>query len=256
MAQFDCHFFSESLKKGETFRILLPERISSPHATPPYPVLYLLHGLSDDYSAWTRYTSLERYLRGTNLAVVMPDAGRSMYTDMACGPAYWQFISRELPQFVENYFPVSRERSETFAAGLSMGGYGAFKLAFHFPERFGAVASLSGVLDVVSFMPECEKNISCLKEWQNIFGDISQVKGSENDVLALMEKYAGQSDQLPRFYACCGEEDFLFPDNKRFAEIAEQLNIQLTFEKGPGDHNWDYWDKQLPRVIEWLGFAQ
>lgn len=254
MALVDCHFFSETLKKMESFRMFLPEQYYSSDSHPPYPVLYLLHGLSDDYTAWSRYTSLERYLLGKNLAVVMPDAARSMYTDMLHGASYWQYISEELPAFVKRNFAVTENRSETFVAGLSMGGYGAFKLALHYPERYGAAASLSGVLDVVSFLPFCEEKISCREEWQNIFGDLDSIDGSENDLVSLMVKYQDKSEKLPRLYASCGQEDSLFELNQKFAEHACQHNIALNFESGPGEHDWNYWDNQLPVVLQWLGF--
>ena len=107
-------------------------------------MLYLLHGLSDDHTAWLRYTSIERYATARGLAVVMPAVHRSFYADEAHGHAYWHFVSEELPAIVAAFFRLSERREDTFVAGLSMGGYGALKLGLHHPERFAAVASLSG----------------------------------------------------------------------------------------------------------------
>ena len=111
-------------------------------------MLYLLHGLSDDHTAWLRYTSIERYATARGLAVVMPAVHRSFYADEAHGHAYWQFVSEELPRIVAAFFRLSERPEDTFVAGLSMGGYGALKLGLHHPERFAAVASLSGAVDV------------------------------------------------------------------------------------------------------------
>ena len=98
------------------------------------PLLYLLHGLSDDHTAWLRYTSIERYAEAAGLAVVMPAAGRSFYADEAHGHRYWTYVCEELPQVVGDFFRVSQRRRRTpTSPGLSMGGYGAMKLALRHP---------------------------------------------------------------------------------------------------------------------------
>ena len=155
MALITCDFFSESLEVGTSMTVVLPQTTEeqigvssvdvSEHGV---PVLYLLHGLSDDHTAWLRYTSIERYATARGLAVVMPAVHRSFYADEAHGHAYWQFVSEELPAIVAAFFRLSERREDTFVAGLSMGGYGALKLGLHHPERFAAVASLSGAVDV------------------------------------------------------------------------------------------------------------
>src|SRR3954447_5591741 len=156
MALLSCDFFAETLEVGTSMTVVLPQQtaeqigVASVADAPAhgFPLLYLLHGLSDDHTAWLRYTSIERYATARGLAVVMPAVHRSFYADEKHGHAYWQFVSDELPQVVHSFFRVSERRQDTFVAGLSMGGYGALKLGLSHPERFGAVASLSGVADV------------------------------------------------------------------------------------------------------------
>ena len=160
MALIRCDFFSEVLEVGTSMTVLLPqageEQIgvsTGPTARPTaaedgFPVLYLLHGLSDDGTAWLRYTSIERYAAALGLAVVMPQVQRTFYADEAHGERYLTFLSEELPGIVASFFRVSGRREDTFVAGLSMGGYGALKWALHQPERFAAAASLSGALDL------------------------------------------------------------------------------------------------------------
>ncbi len=120
----------------------------------PFRVLYLLHGYSDDQTAWQRWTSIERYAEGLNLAVVMPAAQNSFYTDMVHGGKFFTFLTEELPAVVHDLFPLSTERADTFVAGLSMGGYGAFKLALSRPDLYAAAASLSGALDICEVVKE------------------------------------------------------------------------------------------------------
>ena len=146
MALIRCDFFSESLALGTSMTVLLPQGAAAGAGKPP--VLYLLHGLTDDDTAWTRYTSIERYADAKGLAVVMPQAHRSFYTDEAYGMKFWTFLSEELPAVVQSFFRVSDQRAETFVAGLSMGGYGAMKWALRQPGRFAKAATLSGALDL------------------------------------------------------------------------------------------------------------
>ena len=114
-----------------------------------FPTLYLLHGMSDDHTAWQRFTAIERHVSHLNLAVVMPTTHLGWYTDMEYGNRYWTYLTQQLPGICRSFFHgMSDKREDTFIAGLSMGGYGAFKAALGAPETFCAGASLSGALDI------------------------------------------------------------------------------------------------------------
>jgi putative tributyrin esterase len=252
----EVNFFSETLVLGCTMLVLLPQRPLAEVQKKPqkkFRTLYLLHGRSDDHAAWHRKTSIERYVEGLNLAVVMPAVHRSFYTDMAHGGKYWQFISEEVPAVVRSLFPVSSARKDNYVAGLSMGGYGAFRLALTFPERFAAAASLSGGLDVgYTVSAENPRNDEGrLAELRTVFGDLSKVPGSKNDLIALAKKLA-KGPVKPRLYQCCGTEDFIYPDNVRFRNAVSKLPLDLTYEEGPGEHNWAYWDRMIQRVLAWM----
>src|SRR3712207_5935441 len=133
MALIRCDFSTEALALGTSMIVLLSQTASTQigltgrAGDAPPPVLYLLHGLTDDDTAWTRYTSIERYAAAKGLAVVMPQVHRSFYADERYGLKFWTFLSEELPAVVSSLFRVSTRREDTFVAGLSMGGYGAFK---------------------------------------------------------------------------------------------------------------------------------
>jgi pimeloyl-ACP methyl ester carboxylesterase len=154
MALVHCDFFSDVLGLSTSMTVILPQStsgqigMSGEVSKGDTPVLYLLHGLSDDHTIWTRRTSIERYVAPLGLAVVMPRVDRSFYLDEAHGNRYWTFLSEELPEVVRGFFRVSRRREDTFVAGLSMGGYGAMKWALSEPHRFAAAASLSGAVDL------------------------------------------------------------------------------------------------------------
>ena len=248
MALIHCNFYSEVLQIAASMDVILPQ--DACQAGRKLPTLYLLHGLSDDHTIWQRRTSIERYVDSLNLAVVMPAVNRSYYTDMARGALYWTFISEELPKLARSFFPLSGKRADTFVLGVSMGGYGAFRLALSYPSRYAAAASLSGGLDKAGRMGASPEERS--PELENCFGDLDEVAGSELDLFHLAEKVAGRQRGRPRLYACCGTEDFLYRDNARFRKHAEKLGLDLTYEEGTGAHEWGYWDQQIQKVLAWL----
>ena len=251
------HFFSDTLGMLSSMYVLLPKRTLAEMKSKPAPkirTLYLLHGHSDDHTAWQRWSSIERYAEDLNLAVVMPAVHLSFYNDMAYGLKYWQFISEEVPAVVRDLFSLSAARRDNYVAGLSMGGYGAFKLALTYPDRFAAAASLSGALDI-SEVVRVKKNEPDNKEWleemRTVFGDLSKVPGSKHDLFTLARK-AAKAPIKPRLYQCCGTEDELYPDNVRFRDVVQKLPLDLTYEEGPGEHNWAYWDKMIQNVLAWM----
>ncbi|MFE9693535.1 alpha/beta hydrolase [Micromonospora sp. NPDC005806] len=253
MARIRCDFFSEALGMGTSMTVLLPERSSaqigmagSTVAGDP-PVLYLLHGLTDDDTIWTRRTSIERYVAPLGLAVVMPQAGRSFYRDEEHGNRYWTFLSEELPEVCRSFFRLSDRREDTFVAGLSMGGYGAVKWALRHPDRFAAAASLSGALNVARRRRHQTRPMDP-EVWHTVWGD-RDAAPTDDDTVALLER-AGVD--LPALYVACGTEDFLYEDNTRFVGTARRRGVPLTVDFSPGDHDWAYWDAKIQDVLAWL----
>ena len=250
MALIQCHFFSEVLQLSTSMTVILPQQTSSQigmtgtagHGR--HPTLYLLHGMSDDDTIWLRRTSIERYVAPLGLAVIMPQVHRSFYTDMVQGPNYWTFISEELPGLARSFFPLSAEREDNFVAGLSMGGYGAFKMALSHPERFAAAASLSGSLNIAKAAPARD-------ELRRVFGD-DDFSGTPNDLLWLLAQVDQSHGPKPSLYQCCGTEDFLYEDNRVFKAVAEKTSLTYRYDEEPGTHEWGYWDAKIQDVLRWL----
>jgi S-formylglutathione hydrolase FrmB len=173
---------------------------------------------------------------------------------MVYGGKYWQFVSEEVPALVRDTFPVSSEREDNFVAGLSMGGYGAFKLALTHPERYAAAASLSGAVDIREVVRE-KKDDPLNKDWlvgmRNVFGDLGKVPDSKHDLFTLAKKVA-KGNAKPRLFQCCGTEDFLYADNVRFRDAIRKLPLDLTYTEGSGEHNWAYWDRMIQDVLAWM----
>lgn len=243
MIKLNCRFFSECLGRDAELTVLLPNGASAGQCE-PFPVLYLLHGLTDSADSWLSRTSLERYADSHNIAVVLPNAARSFYCDMAFGEAYYTHISKEIPSFCEAVFPITRDPQLRYIAGNSMGAYGACKIALKEPGRFSKVGLFSGVLDVqqmVNAAPMFQR------DWQLCFGGV-QVPDEENLLKLLPDVQV-----LPEFYHYCGTEDFLAEGNRRFCSLCRTLNVPLTSVwEDQGIHEWHYWDQQLPALLNWL----
>ena len=249
MAFMEVHFHSEALGMAAAMDVILPQNALE-QAERPVKVLYLLHGLSDDHTMWQRRTSIERYADAAGMAVILPNGARSFYTDMAKGGRYFTHVSQEIPRIVSIFFPqLSRRREDTYIAGLSMGGYGALKIAMTYPERFAAAGSFSGVLDIVNRMRTIEPFRKEEMEW--IFGDLDKLSGSGDDLLHLADGLAARKDLTLPIYQWCGTEDFLYEDNLRFKDYLLRLGLPLTYSDGPGNHGWPYWDEQVERFIQW-----
>ena len=250
MALIKCDFVAESIGMSTSMHIILPQQ-SIGRVRDKYPCLFLLHGLSEDDSTWTRRTAIERYVAPLGLAVVMPNVHCSFYSDMKYGGNYWTFISEELPQIARSFFPLSDRREDNFVAGLSMGGYGAFKLALRKPESYCAAASLSGVLDMAMYANNAENDIKNVLA--PIFGENIDVSGTEDDLFYWADKAAKlPEDQQPALYQYCGTEDILYHENISFRDYAKKRGLRHIYEESPGTHEWIYWDRQIQRVLEWL----
>ena len=168
MAFLRCEIASESLRMATAVDVILPDKGDLSEVK----TLYLLHGLTDDCTGWTRYTAVERYARERGLAVVLPEVQRSFYTDMAYGLPYFTYVSEELPAVCRRMFGLGAAREQNYIFGLSMGGYGAMKCALTYPGRYAGAASFSGVCDLRRTVERRSISDSCSRRtisssWRN-----------------------------------------------------------------------------------------
>lgn len=257
MAFIELHYHSDALKTAVTVNVLLPEKAKTLIGMDgtegeSFKTLYLLHGLSDDQTIWMRRTSIERYAIERGIAVVMPNVGRSWYTDTAYGSSYFTFVTEELPRVCKNYFKgMSDRREDTLIAGLSMGGYGAIKAALRCPEKYGACASLSGAFDI-----SAARRLAHLNEWQGIFDfdmqDPCELNGTQHDIYALAEKNNAEGIPFPKIYLWCGVSDGLLSANQRFHDLLKQLDIPHLYEESEGNHSWKWWDLHIQSALDYL----
>jgi putative tributyrin esterase len=210
-------------------------------------VLYLLHGLSDDGSAWQRYTAIESIAALYGLVVIMPSAGRSFYTDQPNGQAYFTYLTDELPRYLKDVFGLSPHREDTLIAGNSMGGYGAFKAAFLRPELYSSAASFSGVLSLafIKAFPDDPRR----PEFEKLFGDLDKLVGSEHDPATWLQRASINPDALPRLFIACGRQEDLYPLNNTFYNSCQSLGIHVDYHEEDGFHDWFFWNKQIQRFL-------
>ncbi len=244
------NFYSKELGKSAAVNVLIPEKCFK--SAKPYKTLWLLHGLSDDQTAWMRYSSIERYANEWGIAVVMPNADRSWYTNTAYGVNYFNFISKELPEVCREMFSgMSAAREDNIVAGLSMGGYGALKLALTYPWQYSGCISLSGSLDVAR-----RGRVYSLNEWQSIFGyeikDALELAGSEHDLFALAKANKENGKPFPKLYLWCGLEDTLVEVNRAFDAHLTSLDVPHAFQTSEGNHTWKWWDLHIQDGVNYV----
>jgi putative tributyrin esterase len=250
MAWSTLHWKSDLLGKQTTAQVLLPETGKG-----PFPVFYLLHGLSDDSTQWLRRSRLEWYVRDLPLIVVMPDGYRSFYTKHPDGPDFAKHIGEELPSFIERHYRARPERAARAIGGLSMGGYGALRIGLGHADRFCSVNSHSGAVGWGDFdhkpgagaPPSLNgRGPEFLRELARIFGD--DPRGTEHD-LALLARRALAAGNLPELLLDCGTEDFLLQDNRAFRDELTAAKVPHLYREFPGAHTWDYWDLHIQDAL-------
>ena len=244
MALLQVDFYSDVLGRGAQLCAVLPE---GPAPAGGFPTLYLLHGMTDDYTIWTRRTSIERYAEDRHIAVIMPDTRLGWYANTHAGERYFDHISDEVVRFSRRLLPgLSRDREKTFVAGLSMGGYGALRCALRRPELFSKAASLSGALDAANLVLPDSPSAAY---WADTFGPAEAIPGSEHDLFRAAEELL---KNRPEIWMWCGTEDFLYDVNLRMREHLRALGYALTYTEGPGGHEWRCWDAQIQNILDWL----
>ena len=254
MAHIQLKVYSEALHMTTGVQVILPTPLSGESSEPYYssekkvPVLYLLHGTYGSESDYSRFSRIESYAQDYHLAVVMMNVGNSCYRDMPRGgPAYFTYVTEELPKMMRWMFPISHRREDTFICGLSMGGTGAFKLGFSRPELYGRVACMSA-----NFSGWQDKADSSDSVWSLAFREGEDLTGTEDDMYYLASSSMESGKQLPGLYVCVGTEDFLYESNAKFHDYLNRLGMEHVYHEQPGIHNWAFWDDELRRILAWL----
>lgn len=238
MALIHAHFWSNALAKQTAFYAIVPDQGKG-----PFPVFYLLHGLSDDHTIWLRRTRIDSYVNDLPMIVVMPDGYRGFYADNVEGPAYGRYMIEDVVGFAERTLPALGKRAGRCIGGLSMGGYGALRLALAHPDLFVSATSHSGA-------PYAWRRLTHEHdpEFARIFG-----KGRprpDHSLEALAQRIKRSRKPFPKLRIDCGTADFLFQQNREFHSFLEKQKIAHEYAEFPGTHEWGYWDLHIREALQ------
>lgn len=229
-----------------------------------YPVLYLLHGYSDDETGWTQFGEVKaiadkqiRENQMTEMIIAMPDGGVSWYINSADGKVkYEDFFITEFIPFIDATYRTRTEKRYRGIAGLSMGGHGTLIMATKHPELFATAAPLSaGIFTKEELINMPEEN------WNNVFGPpYGKNKGADrvndhlnkNWALSLVETGNAEELRKVKYYIDCGDKDFLIKGNMALHALMIDKKIPHEFRVREGVHNWDYWRTALPEVFKFV----
>jgi S-formylglutathione hydrolase FrmB len=249
---FNGNIFSKALMLDTQINVIVPDvpyDIVSPYED--VSVLYLLHGMTDNATAWARLTQAEYFAKIYNYIIIMPEVQRSFYTDMVYGPNYFTYVADELPEICAGIFKLPQGRKNTFIAGLSMGGYGAAKIGFSRPEKFAGIACFSAGIDLCSIIGGIKEGRKDLeKDVIAIFG-ADYEKKVENDAHALGVALA-KDPSRPKLLQTCGQQDFLYEANLRFKKTMEDAGYGHTYLEWAGKHEWPFWNKSLELAMRFF----
>jgi S-formylglutathione hydrolase FrmB len=205
-----------------------------------YPVLYLLHGYSGNYSDWIKKVpAIKEYADRYKIFIVCPDgAFSSWYFDSPVDTAmrYETHVAKEVPAYIDAHYPTIANRNARAITGLSMGGHGGLFLGIRHAETFGACGSMSGGVDLNDARGEYDidkrigDTINHAENWAN-YSVMKVVEQMPKDTLHIIFD--------------CGTEDFFYNINARLHQKMLQLHIPHDYIERPGQHNWDYWANAL-----------
>ncbi len=255
MAVASMEFYSQCLRRNTAFRVIVPNDGDEKDAE-PMKTLMLLHGYNGGCSDWLWNSNIVDLAQEHHLCIVLPNGENSFYLDgEATGRQYGTYVGDELLRYVRKTFRLSERREDTYVAGFSMGGFGAVHTACQFPDNYAGAAALSSALlaDRLGDMkPGDDNGIANYEYYRLMFGDLEKAKERDVNPTVLLRKLCAGKKRIPKFYVACGEQDFLLQPNRQFAAFLREQGIEHLYTEGPGEHNFEYWNRHIGPGVKWL----
>ncbi|MDD5183950.1 MAG: alpha/beta hydrolase family protein [Paludibacter sp.] len=229
--------FSVRMKKEIKNVVIKPENYSEKKH---YPVVYLLHGYSDNYAKWVKTVpSIKSLSTRYQMILVCPDGGYSSWfmdspIDSTC--QYETYITKELLPYIDTHYSTIPNRNARAITGLSMGGHGALYLAIRNKDLFQDAGSMSGGVDLRS----SSKKYDIAKR----IGDI-ETNPNEWDDRSVINMVQSLKNKELNLIIDCGVSDFFYQINAALHRRLLALNIDHDYIERPGTHDWDYWANSI-----------
>lgn len=252
MALIQVNYLSQALFRTVPLNVILPvDRFDADSdqylngKEKKYKTLYLLHGLLGNYTDWVSRTRIQQWAEEKNLAVVMPSGDNAFYFNSRTPwNDYGTFIGQEIVEVTRRMFPLSDKREDTFIAGLSMGGFGALRNGIVYSDTFSCVAGLSAALHIFDDTSEEANN--------GLFDNIEAAAKTDKNPRVAVENMISEGRSIPQFYMACGTKDTLMPASIEFRDFLKSKKIDVTWDEEDYGHEWDFWDSQIKKVLDWL----
>ena len=260
MAFISSNFYSAKLGQEVDLEIYLPNDYTNKTSiSQPQAIIYFLHGLSRSQKYFKELSATNRYARDNQLAIVYISAPQSWYSDMVHGMNYFSYITEELPLLLKSMYGLEFPREKTFLAGLSMGGYGTWKIGLNRPDMFSAIAPMSApcdaqmMADMIKQMRRAGKPATGLESFINAFGEDVKITDKDN-IFTLLENVSElPAEQQPRIRSMCGKQDELiqiYKQNVKLDQFAQTLPLaDYKFWKWDGAHEYSFWDRGILHAI-------
>ena len=233
-------------------RIYLPAGYRQ-SASRRYPALYLLHGGESGFREWGDRMALEELLAPFELMVFMPEAGNGMYVNGHDGQRYEDYVVWDVPSFAESHFPLIPERPGRALGGLSMGGFGSFNLGLKHPERYAALASLSGAFGMTWWNLGKREGSPYLQA----LGPEGSSQRHDYNSWRVLEAAKAAGHALPAIHLAVGTEDD--PDvvtaNRNLHLSLLTLGVSHNYAEQRGRHDWHFWSSTTPELLAFVGNA-
>ncbi len=261
MANFTIEFYSNSLNRPVTFKMIIPndpmltfggEMDSEKYKS--MKTIFLLHGYTGAAGNWIPEEFAEKY----NFAIVMPSGENGFYVDgISTGHKYGSFVGVELVDYVRRTFGLAKKREDTFIMGMSMGGFGALKTSLMYPDTFSKVVALSPAY-IIHKMPLLSPGefdgMANYEYYRECFGDLAIVEKSRNNPEVLIDELLsnGKADKIPQIFMAIGTEDFLLEPTRGFETFLNSREIKHTYEESSGGHDMEFWSRYAKKFVPML----
>lgn len=260
MAIIDIEYNSGAIQRTVKFKAVLPFDLprssDMEYIDKKFRTVYLLNGLNGNMSDYHNHIDLIKLSEEKSVAFIMASGENSFYIDLPMRHnKYGEFIGKELVEISRKLLPLSTDREDTAIMGLSMGGFGALRLGFCYPENFSFIGAFSSAVNIFEDAGDDPDLESILEDgFLDVFGDLKAAAGTDKNpyygAQKLMEQHKQGKAKIPDIYMSCGLSDPLIHANRVFMPKLKELGYKVEYQEWEGAHDWEFWSESLKRSLD------